>query len=131
MCDFVTVNLTSFDPLPAGVSQYYHNPTALEKLIKEITKAIVDKGHNEEGTLVFTAAFTDTHLFLRECYKDIDAFHVHLKSVEDVLQDFFAKLELEHLVIVADEENSQLMKEEMSSLGMDAHFPVIAHGFAI
>ena len=39
MCDFVTVNLTSVDPLPAGVSQYYHNPTALEKLIKEITKA--------------------------------------------------------------------------------------------
>ena len=99
--------------------------------IKKITKAIVEKGHNEEGTLVFTAAFTDTHLFLRECYKDIDAFHVHLKSVEDVLQDFFAKLELEHLVIVADEENSQLMKHEMSSLGMDAHFPVIAHGFAI
>ena len=99
--------------------------------IKEITKAIVAKGQNEEGTLIFTAAFTETHLFLRECYKDIDAFHVHLKSVEDVLQDFFAKLELEHLVIVADDENSKLMKEEMSSLGMDAHFPVTAHGFAI
>ena len=39
MCDFVTVNLTSIDPLPAGVSQYYHNSAALEKLIKEITKA--------------------------------------------------------------------------------------------
>ena len=77
---------------------------------------------------MFTAAFTDTHLFLRECYKDIDAFHVHLKSVEDVLKDFFAKLELEHLVIVADEENSQLMKQEMSSLEW-MHFPVIAHGF--
>ena len=99
--------------------------------IREITKAIVAKGHEEEGTLIFTAAFTDTHLFLRECYKDIDAFHVHLKSVEDVLEDFFAKLELEHLVIVADEEKTQLMKKEMSSLGMDAHFPVVHDGFAI
>ena len=67
----------------------------------------------------------------KEIIKDIDAFHVNLKSVEDILDDFFAKLELEHLVIVADEEKTQLMKKEMSSLGMDAHFHVVHDGFAI
>ena len=36
--------------------------------IKKITDEIISRGHGEEGTLLFTAAFSDTHLFLRESY---------------------------------------------------------------
>ena len=38
MCDYLTVNLTSKEELPAGISQYYRNPAALDKLLREITK---------------------------------------------------------------------------------------------
>ena len=65
--------------------------------IKKITDEIISRGHDETGTLLFTAAFSDTQLFLRESYVDLDAFHVHLETVKDILDDFFALLELESL----------------------------------
>ena len=43
MCDFVTVNLSSHDPLPAGLEQYYRNPAAIDKLLKEITKVRLEE----------------------------------------------------------------------------------------
>jgi hypothetical protein len=39
MCDFLTINLTSSEELPAGLSQYYRNLAATEKLFAEVTKA--------------------------------------------------------------------------------------------
>lgn len=99
--------------------------------IKKITDEIISRGHNETGTLLFTAAFSDTQLFLRESYVDLDAFHVHLETVKDILDDFFALLELESLVIVANQDNINKMKEEMQSLGMQATYCVINNGFSI
>lgn len=99
--------------------------------IKKITDEIISRGHDETGTLLFTAAFSDTQLFLRESYVDLDAFHVHLETVKDILDDFFALLELESLVIVANQDNINKMKEEMQSLGMQATYCVINNGFSI
>ena len=99
--------------------------------IKKITDEIISRGHDETGTLLFTAAFSDTQLFLRESYVDLDAFHVHLDTVKDILDDFFALLELESLVIVANQDNINKMKEEMQSLGMQATYCVINNGFSI
>ena len=99
--------------------------------VKKITDEIISRGHDETGTLLFTAAFSDTQLFLRESYVDLDAFHVHLDTVKDILDDFFALLELESLVIVANEDNIKKMKEEMESLGMQATYCVINNGFSI
>ena len=89
------------------------------------------RGHDETGTLLFTAAFSETQLFLRESYVDLDDFHVHLDTVKDILDDFFALLELESLVIVANQDNINKMKEEMQSLGMQATYCVINNGFSI
>ena len=99
--------------------------------IKKITDEIISRGHGEEGTLLFTAAFSDTHLFLRESYVDHKAFHVHLDTVKDILDDFFSLLELESLVIVASEDDIQKMKVEMKTLGMQATYCVINNGFSI
>ena len=99
--------------------------------IKKITDEIISRGHEETGTLLFTAAFSDTQLFLRESYVDLDAFHVHLETVKDILDEFFSLLELESLVIVANEDNIKKMKEEMQSLGMEATYCVINNGFSI
>ncbi len=99
--------------------------------IKKITDEIISRGHEETGTLLFTAAFSDTQLFLRESYVDLEAFHVHLETVKDILNEFFSLLELESLVIVANEDNIKKMKEEMQSLGMEATYCVINNGFSI
>ncbi len=99
--------------------------------IKKLTNEIIKRGHHEAGTLLFTAAFSETHLFLRESYIDLDAFHVHLDTVKDVLHDFFSMLEVENLVIVANEDNTVKMKAEMKALGMEATFCVIDNGFSI
>lgn len=99
--------------------------------IKKITDEIISRGQEETGTLLFTAAFTDTQLFLRESYVDLDAFHVHLETVKDILDEFFSLLELESLVIVANDDNIKKMKEEMQSLGMEATYCVINNGFSI
>ena len=42
LCDYMVINLT-FDAMSSGVSQYYKNPRALEKLL---TQAV--KSRNEE-----------------------------------------------------------------------------------
>lgn len=99
--------------------------------VKKVTDEIINRGHNEEGTLLFTAAFSDTHLFLRESYVDIHSFHVHLETVKDILSNFFSMLDLESLVIVGSADDIEGMKGEMKSLGMDATFCVINNGFAI
>ena len=99
--------------------------------VKKITDEIVKRGHDEVGTLLFTAAFSDTHLFLRESYVDLDAFHVHLDTVKDILTDFFSKLDLESLVIVGNAPHIEDMKVEMKNLGMEATFCVINNGFSI
>ena len=90
--------------------------------VKKITDEIVKRGHDEVGTLLFTAAFSDTHLFLRESYVDLDAFHVHLDTVKDILSDFFSKLDLESLVIVGNAPHIEDMKVEMKNLGMEPLF---------
>ena len=99
--------------------------------VQKITDEIISRGHDETGTLLFTAAFSDTQLFLRESYVDLEAFHVHLETVKDILNEFFSLLELESLVIVANEDNIKKMKEEMQSLGMEATYCVINNGFSI
>ena len=98
---------------------------------KKITDEIISRGHGEEGTLLFTAAFSDTHLFLRESYVDHKAFHVHLDTVKDILDEFFSRLDLESLVIVASEDDIQKMKLEMKTLGMEATYCVVNNGFSI
>ena len=53
--------------------------------IKKITDEIISRGHCEEGTLLlFTAAFSDIHLFVRESYVDYKAFHIHIDTVNDI-----------------------------------------------
>jgi quinol monooxygenase YgiN len=99
--------------------------------IKKITDEIISRGHGEEGTLLFTAAFSDTHLFLRESYVDHKAFHVHLDTVKDILDEFFSLLELESLVVVASADDIEKMKFEMKTLGMQATYCVINNGFSI
>ena len=99
--------------------------------IKKVTDEIVRRGHDEVGTLLFTAAYSDTHLFLRESYVDLHAFHVHLETVKDVLGDFFSMLDLESLVVVGNEDSIHAMKSEMKNLGMEAVYCVINHGFSI
>ena len=69
---------------------------------------------------MFTAAFSDTHLFLIESYVDHKAFHLHLDNVNDILDVFFSMLELESLVIVWSEDHIKKMMVEMKTLGMQA-----------
>ena len=57
--------------------------------IKEITDEIISVAMARKAHL-FTAAFSDTHLFLRESYVDHKAFHVHLDTVKDILDEFFS-----------------------------------------
>ena len=72
---------------------------------KKITDEIISCGHGQEGTLLFTAAFSDTHLFVRESYVDHKAFRIHIDTVNDNQDELFPKLELESLVIVASEDD--------------------------
>ena len=99
--------------------------------VKQLTDEIINRGHHETGTLLFTAAYNDSHLFLRESYINFDAFHAHLETVKDLLDEFFSMLELENLVIVANDDDTLKMKSEMKTLGMDATFCVIDNGFSI
>jgi hypothetical protein len=70
-------------------------------------------------------------LFLRESYVDHKAFHVHLDTVKDILDEFFSLLELESLVVVASADDIEKMKFEMKTLGMQATYCVINNGFSI
>ena len=101
-----------------------------ETAIRELLRVIIGRAENEVGTEIFSMAYAGNKLFLRESYTDIEAFKEHLKSVSDIISDFFGMLELESLHIIAPSESVEEMEELMKAMDMQANLFILEGGFA-
>ena len=75
-------------------------------------------------------AYSGNKLFLRESYTNIRGFKAHLESVNDIIGDFFAMLELETLHVIAPAEDAEEMRHLMNTLNMNADLYTLEGGFA-
>lgn len=119
-------------PLDNCVSVYpvFSIKTGKEQAIRDLINLIISRAQEEDGTLIFTAAYADSKLFLRESYAGIQGFKAHLDSVSDVLDTFFGMLDLVQLTIVAPKQDEESMKNLVDELGMNASIYIIESGFA-
>lgn len=101
-----------------------------EQAIRSLVRVIIERAEHEPGTEIFTMAYAGNKLFLRESYTDIEGFKAHLQSVNDIIGDFFAMLELETLYVIAPAHVADEMKALMRSMNMTADLYAIEGGFA-
>ena len=108
----------------------FHIKEGKEQEIRKLISVIIDRAQNEPGTEIFSMAYSGNKLFLRESYTNIKGFKAHLESVNDIIGDFFAMLELETLHVIAPAEDAEEMRHLMNTLNMNADLYTLEGGFA-
>ena len=98
--------------------------------LKDLVNIIISRAQDEPETRIFSMAFSDNQLFLRESYSSIEGFKAHLESVKDIIEDFFAMLDLVHLAVIAPASAAEEMQQLMDNLGMEASLFIVDAGFA-
>ena len=101
-----------------------------EQQIRNLLQTIIERAEHEPDTKIFSMAYQEDKLFLRESYTNIEGFKAHLSSVSDIIADFFAMLELESLQVIAPASSADAMRQLMSNMNMQAELYILEGGFA-